>query len=93
MGKSVAEWLTVLEKGGIPCGPINNIEQVVNDPHIRYRNMIISVEADNGSGDKRSIQMPGNPIKFSGYDDPETRQRAPRLDEHRQQIPQFLQED
>ena len=93
VGKSVAEWLMVLEKGGIPCGPINNIEQVVNDPHIRYRNMIISVEADNGSGDKRSIQMPGNPVKFSGYDDPETRQRAPRLDEHRQQILEFLQEE
>ena len=86
VGKSVAEWLTVLEKGGIPCGPINNIEQVVNDPHIRYRNMIISVEADNESGDKRSIQMPGTRSNFLDTMTPKPGKGAPRLDEHRQQI-------
>ncbi len=91
--KPVARWLTVLQEGGIPCGPINNIEQVVNDPHIRYRNMIISVAADQESGGTQSIRMPGNPIKFSAYDDPKTRPRAPRLDEHRQQILEFLQEE
>ncbi len=92
--RPVAEWLALLQEGGIPCGPINNIEQVVNDPHIRHRNMIISVAADDpGPGGQRSVQMPGNPIKFSGYDDPETRNRAPRLDEHRQQILEFLKEE
>ncbi len=90
--RAVAQWLALLQEGGIPCGPINNIEQVVNDPHIRHRNMIISV-ADHGADAKRNVQMPGNPIKFSGYDDPKTRRRAPRLDEHRQQILEFLQQE
>ena len=91
--ETVARWLAILRGGGIPCGPINNIEQVVNDPHIRHRNMIISTAAERSAGGEGKVRMPGNPIKFSSYDDPATRRRAPRLDEHRQQILEFLQEE
>jgi CoA:oxalate CoA-transferase len=80
--KSVTDWLELLQAAGIPCGPINNIEQIVNDPHIQSRNMIVSATSDTGV----EFRMPGNPIKFSAYDDSNTRRPAPRHDQDRAEI-------
>ncbi len=80
--KSSNEWLTVLEDAGIPCGPINDIEDVLADPQVAARNMIVTAE-DKDAG---LIRMGGNPIKLSGVADPATRMPAPELDEHRQAI-------
>jgi CoA:oxalate CoA-transferase len=80
--KSVREWLLILQQAGVPCGPINNIEQVVNDEQIVARNMIIH-SRDNNEGD---LRMTGNPIKFTGFDDPSERAAAPELDADREQI-------
>ncbi len=33
--ESTSHWLELLEAAGVPCGPINNIEQVLNDPQIK----------------------------------------------------------
>ena len=71
-----------------PCGPINNIEQVVNDPHVAERNMIVSSTSEAGA----EFKMPGNPIKFSDYDDPKTRRAAPALDQNREEILKLLDE-
>ncbi|MDA9981746.1 CoA transferase [Gammaproteobacteria bacterium] len=80
--KSVSEWLVILQRAGVPCGPINNIEQVVNDEQIAARNMIIH-SRDNNDDD---LRMTGNPIKFTGFDDPRERAAAPELDADREQI-------
>jgi CoA:oxalate CoA-transferase len=53
-------WLSVIEKVGIPCGPVNSIEQVVRDPQVGFRNMIMSVKHPV-AGD---VKMSGIPIKF-----------------------------
>ena len=81
-GKSVNDWLTILGDAGVPCGPINNVEQVVNDEHVAARNMIISA-TDKEAGVTR---MAGNPIKFSAFEDPRERQPAPDLDADREAI-------
>lgn len=80
--KSVGEWLVILQHAGVPCGPINNIEQVVNDEQITARNMIIHSRGNN----EADLRMTGNPIKFSGFDDPRERSAAPQLDADRKQI-------
>lgn len=80
--KTVDQWLKILQQAGIPSGPINNIEQIVNDPHIAARNMIVSAWSDTGV----EFKMPGNPIKFSNYQDDSTRKPAPRIDQHRAEI-------
>lgn len=80
--KSVGEWLAILQHAGVPCGPINNIEQVVNDEQITARNMIIHSRGNN----EADLRMTGNPIKFSGFDDPRERSAAPELDADREQI-------
>ena len=64
----------------MPCGPINNVEDVVQDPHIRARNMIVSVEGTEG------FRVAGNPIKFPGLLDPNSRGAVPDLDSGRDQI-------
>jgi len=80
--KTVAEWLAILEKAGVPCGPINNVAQVLADPHVRARNMVVTSD-DPVAG---KVTMAGNPIKMSAFADPTTRGRAPDLDADRTRI-------
>jgi CoA:oxalate CoA-transferase len=41
--KTTAEWVEELGGAGIPCGPLNTIPQVVEDPQVRHRGMIQEV--------------------------------------------------
>ena len=80
--ETTATWLQRLEAAEIPCGPINDVSQVLADEQVRARNMVVSVP---GPGD-RPVEIAGNPIKLDGVDDPKTRPAAPRLDADRQRI-------
>ena len=71
-----------LEHAGIPCGPINDVAQVLADPHVRARNMVVTSD-DPHMG---RLEMAGNPIKLSGVEDPSTRPPAPELDADRASI-------
>ena len=77
-----AHWLRVLEAAGVPCSPINRVDDVLADPQVAARNMVIRAQ-DPVAGE---VQMAGNPIKLSGYPDPTERPPAPELDQHRQAI-------
>ena len=46
---TAAAWLDRLIEAGIPCGPINDIAAVVDDPGVRARNMIVGVGLPDGS--------------------------------------------
>jgi CoA:oxalate CoA-transferase len=80
--RTSAEWLSLLEQAGIPCGPINNVEQALNEPQIKARNMVVSAH-DPETGE---IHMAGNPIKLSAFPDPTTRAPAPNLNQHGEKI-------
>jgi CoA:oxalate CoA-transferase len=77
-----ADWLALLEKAGVPCAPLNNVAQVMADPQVHARNMIVTAE-DPDIGPWR---MQGNPVKLSAHDDPATRPPAPDLDADRAAI-------
>ena len=79
-------WIDVVSKGGVPCGPINNIAQAIQHPQVAARNMLVSVP--DGSGG--TLTLAGNPIKMSAFDDPRTRKAAPDLDADRAGILSFL---
>ena len=81
-GRKAHEWLDIIKKAGVPCGPINNIQQVVEDEQIVARNMIISAQ-DPVAG---AMKMAGNPIKLSDFEDPPTRTAAPELDADREDV-------
>jgi crotonobetainyl-CoA:carnitine CoA-transferase CaiB-like acyl-CoA transferase len=79
--KSAAEWLSTLEAAGIPCGAINNLEQVFSIPQVEAREMLIHMEHKE-IGD---LSLVGSPLKFSetpiAYKLP-----PPRLGEHTDQV-------
>ena len=80
--KNTEEWIKEMEQYKIPCGPIFNIKQAVENPQIQERNMIVK-SRHKVIGDFKSA---GNPIKLSTYKDEKTRGDIPDLDEHREKI-------
>lgn len=80
--RPTAEWLRIVGDAGVPCGPINTVADVVADPHVAARNMIIEA-ADPEAG---PVRMAGNPIKMTGFADPTTRPPAPALDADRERV-------
>ena len=82
--KPSAHWIKAVENAGVPCGPINNVAQVMADPHVQARNMIVTVEdADIGE-----LKLAGNPMKLSAFPDAKTRPSAQKLDERGHDIRQ-----
>ncbi|MFY1711191.1 CaiB/BaiF CoA transferase family protein [Tritonibacter mobilis] len=86
--KGKQHWIDLLTEAGIPTGPIQNVAEVLKDPQIRARNMVVDVLDQGG---KPAYVAAGNPIKMSALADPSTRPPAPKLDEHRQEILDWLE--
>ena len=80
--KNTDEWVKDMEKEKIPCGPIFNIKEAVENPQVESRNMIVKAY-HKVIGD---FKLAGNPIKMSSYIDEKTRGDIPDLDEHREKI-------
>ena len=59
--RSSAHWLTELEAGNVPCGPINNYEEVFEDPQVRHRGL--KIEIPHSSGVPRPTVA--SPMRFS----------------------------
>jgi crotonobetainyl-CoA:carnitine CoA-transferase CaiB-like acyl-CoA transferase len=72
-----------LGQAGIASGPCLSDEEVVHDPHVAARNML--VECPRTDGVDQPVLVPGNPIKLSEVaDGPET--RVPWLGEHTDEV-------
>ena len=80
--KTTEDWVSLFTEKKIPCGPIYNIKEAVENPQIEFRNMIVSAN-HNKIG---KFKMAGNPIKMSNYEDKSTRGEIPDLDQHRDKI-------
>ena len=87
MSNTTAHWVDRLGDFGIPASPINDIGQAATHPQTIARNMIVSID-DPITG---PMKVSGNPVKISGFEDPDTRTPAPNLDEHRDQILKEIQ--
>jgi len=58
-----AHWVEGLAGVGVPCGPVNDLEQVFSDPQFLHRGMKISMDHPlAGSG---QVDLIGNPVKLS----------------------------
>ncbi len=65
--RSVQQWVELLEGAGVPCGPINTIEMVFDDPHVRARGMRVSLahpEYGEIPGIRNPIQFSKTPIEY-----------------------------
>ncbi len=59
--QSAEWWVQTLETVGVPCGPINNLEQTFKNPQVQARGLRMSLErADSGP-----IPLVGSPMNFS----------------------------
>ncbi len=69
----LAHWLGELEAQGVPCAPVNSIDQVFADPQVTARGMRIELPHDSGG----SVPLVANPLRFSAT--PVEYTRAPPL--------------
>ena len=79
--KTVDEWIKILKEAGIPVGPINTVDRVLQDPQILAREML--VETDHPVAGK--IKMAGVPIKLSETPG-KVEAPAPTLGQHTEEI-------
>ena len=61
-GRSGADWVDALEKVGVPCGPINDMEQVFAHPQVRHRALRMELPHPLAG----TVPQVANPIRFTG---------------------------
>jgi crotonobetainyl-CoA:carnitine CoA-transferase CaiB-like acyl-CoA transferase len=57
----ISEWLTKLDEAQIPCGPINNFEQVFSMPTVKEREMLVKMDHPTIG----ELPLIGSPLKMS----------------------------
>ncbi len=79
--KTTAEWVTLLDGAGIPNSPVNNIADIVDDPQVAHREMLVDVPHPTVTG----LRAPASPMKLS--DGPSSiRRHPPESGEHTAEI-------
>jgi formyl-CoA transferase len=58
---STEYWLSVLNKGDVPCAPVQTIDQVFSAPQVLHREMLVEVDHPTAG----TLKMAGVPVKFS----------------------------
>lgn len=59
--KTTAQWIEQLEMAGVPCGPINDLQQVFADPQVRARGLRLDLPNALGS----STPQVASPLRLS----------------------------
>ena len=79
--RPMAIWSEALEAVGVPCGPINNLQQVYDDPQVKARHMRIELPHPTAG----TVPLVGSPIKLSRTP-VEYRSAPPVLGEHTDEV-------
>ena len=67
-GRTQREWLAALEQAGIPCGPINRLDQVFGDPQLQARGMRVDLAhplARSVPQVRAPLRLSGSPLSFA----------------------------
>jgi crotonobetainyl-CoA:carnitine CoA-transferase CaiB-like acyl-CoA transferase len=79
--KTTSEWVSALEKAGVPCGPINDLQQMFADPQVLARGLRIDLPHPLAG----SVPQVASPIRLS--ETPvQYRNAPPLLGEHTEQV-------
>jgi crotonobetainyl-CoA:carnitine CoA-transferase CaiB-like acyl-CoA transferase len=79
-------WVEVLNKAGVPCGPINTIDKVFADPQVQHLGIATPVDHPKYGPQK----VVGQPIHLSRYPQPEKLRHTPEPGEHTEEILESL---
>ena len=79
--KTASEWIASLTQLGVPCGPLNNIQQVFDDPHVKSRGVQVQIPHPRAG----SVPALANPVRLS-VTPPEYNRPAPLLGEHTHEV-------
>jgi len=80
--RSSAEWVKLLNDAGVPCGPINSIDQTFAEPQVRHLGIAKPVRHP-GLGD---IKVVGQPINLTKAPQPAEYRPTPELGQHTDEI-------
>jgi crotonobetainyl-CoA:carnitine CoA-transferase CaiB-like acyl-CoA transferase len=78
---SRARLIEVLDELEVPVGPVNNVAEILSDPHVRARRLVGSFDYPQ-VGEFKALAIP---YKFLGWDNPEVG-RPPTLGEHTETV-------
>ena len=81
--KTTQEWVDGLAGLGVPCGPVNSLDQVFADPQVRARQMRIDVSHPSAAAG--TVPLVANPIKMSRTP-PGYRHSPPTLGQHTDEV-------
>jgi crotonobetainyl-CoA:carnitine CoA-transferase CaiB-like acyl-CoA transferase len=76
--KTNDEWVALMDKAGVPCGPINTIDKVFADPQVKHLGIVRPVDHPQYGPQK----VVGQPIHLSRYPQPEKLGHTPGAGEH-----------
>lgn len=79
--KTTAQWVGLLEQAGVPCGPINDLAQMFQDPQVLARGLALDVPHALAG----SVPQVASPIRLSRTP-VEYRHAPPLLGEHTQVV-------
>lgn len=79
--KPSKEWRRLLIEAGIPHGPINNMQELFEDPQVAAREMVVEMSHPTAE----SIKLVGSPLKLSRTP-VEMRRHPPLYGEHTEQL-------
>jgi crotonobetainyl-CoA:carnitine CoA-transferase CaiB-like acyl-CoA transferase len=76
-----AELISKLDAADVPIGPVNDVAEILDDPHVRARRLVGSFDYPE-VGEFKALALP---YKFLGWDNPEIG-RPPALGEHTEKL-------
>ena len=76
-----AEVIRQLENFGVPVGPIEDLTQVLHDPEVRRRRMVLPIHRDGAE----DVEVVNGPWKVDGHASA-VRRQPPRLGEHTEEV-------
>jgi len=78
--RSREEWIELLNREGVPCGPINNLREVFSDPQVLHQQMVLTSNQPSGK-----VRMPGFAVKMTETP-ARLRRPSPQIGEHTDEV-------
>ena len=75
------DWLAALEAGGIPCSPVNGIDEVFADPQVRARGLQVNVDHPA----REALPLVASPLRLSATP-VRYRSAPPTLGQHSEEV-------